>query len=113
MRFLRGLQFAAIILATGCAALQDLNALSAALEQQYHTRPAVALNNGSHLRITFQNIPAGAFVPESVATFAKAHYPRADSLEDITIAYTQVTSTGPLTVTRTEPPSTFVVRNLP
>jgi hypothetical protein len=93
--------------------LQDLNTLSDALEQQYHSRPAVTLNNGSHLRITFQNVPAGAFIPESVATFAKAHYPHADSLSDITIAYTQVTTTGPLTVTRTDQPSTFLVRNLP
>ena len=86
MRLLRGLLLGAVILAIGCAVFKDLNALSSALEQRYHTRPAVALNNWSHLRITFQNIPDGMFAPESVASFAKAHDPRTDSPEDITIA---------------------------
>jgi len=113
MRLLKGLLLGAVILAIGCAVFKDLYALSSALEQRYHTPAKVTLNNGSHLRITFENVPAGMFDPESVATFAKAHYPRADSLEDITIAYAQVTRTGPVTVTRTDPPSTFLVRNLP
>ena len=113
MRFPRCLPLVAIVLAIGCGVFKDLNALSSALEVRYNTRPTVMLSNGSHLRITFHNVPDGTFAPESVAAFAKAHYPRADSLDDITIAYVQITRIGPLTVTRTDRPSTFRVRSLP
>lgn len=112
MHRLRTVLLATAAIVIGCAALKDLNVLSSALAQRYHTQATVTLSNGSHLRITFQNVPAGAFDPESVARFAKANYPRADSLDDITIAYVQVTSTGPLTVTHTDAPTTFLVRDL-
>lgn len=112
MRSRQIIGLAAAVVAGGCAELRDLNALSSALEQQYHASASVNLNNGSHLRITFQNVPTAAFAPESVAMFAKGHYPHAEQLEDITIAFAQVTRTGPLTVTRTDAPSTFSVRDL-
>ena len=103
---------AAVVMAGGCAELKDLTALSSALEKQYHVRASVDLNNGSHLRITYENVPTGAFAPESVARFAKGHYHHAERLEDITIAFAQVARTGPLTVTRTDAPSKFSVRDL-
>lgn len=99
-------------MAGGCAELKDLTALSSALDEQYHVRASLNLHNGSHLRITFENVPTDAFAPESVARFAKGRYHHAEQLEDITIAFAQVTRTGPLTVTRTAAPSTFSVRDI-
>ena len=113
MRSLRAVALAALAVALGCADLKNMQLLSSALVQRYGTQPTVALNNGSHLRITFQNVPTGTFDPESVATFVKAHYPAADSLEDISIAYATTRTSGDLTVTRTEAPTTFRVHDLP
>lgn len=108
--------------ALGCADLKSLAALSTALGQEYHAQPSVSLNNGTHLRITFRNVPDVTSGPESgtreqfarnVAVFAKGHYATAASLDDITIAFAQVSTTGPLTVTRTDAPITFRIAELP
>lgn len=108
--------------ASGCADLKNLATLSTALGQEYHTQPSVSINNGTHLRITFQNVSDSTSGPgagtkeqfaRSVAVFAKRHYPTAASLDDITIAFARVSTAGPLTVTRTDAPFTFRMGELP
>ena len=111
-----------ILLAGACADLQDLMTLSSSIREHYGAAANVNLTNHSHLRITFQNLPEGALKVDStgrgqfardVAAFAKAHYPKAAELEDVTIAFATVKSTGPITITHTDAPYSFAVRDLP
>lgn len=70
----------------------------------------------------FQNAPLEAMKLDSagrdtfardVATFAKAHYPKAEVLDDISVAFASVSQTGPLTVTKPGAPYSFRPRDLP
>ena len=108
--------------AVACADLKDITALAGAIQTEYKTPANVSVNNGSHLRITFQNAPLAAMKMDSagratfarqVATFAKAHYPKAGQLDDISVAFANVTQAGPLTVTRTDAPYSFRPGELP
>ena len=48
-----------------------------------------------------------------VATFVKSNYTNAARLEDVTIAFSHVRSLGPVTITHTESPYTFAMREIP
>jgi hypothetical protein len=82
----------------------------------------VKLSNDTHLILTFQRSPAAlekadsagrAQFAEDVATFAKGQYPRAARLQDVTIAFSNVTSMGPITITHSDAPYTFRMEDLP
>jgi hypothetical protein len=93
-----------------------------ALKKEYHVPANVNLNNRTHLSITFQSPPAAVakgdeaareWVAREAATFAKQHYLEAGQLDDITITFANVSNYGPVTVTRTDTPFSFRVRDLP
>lgn len=122
MRHSRSLAIAAILVTAGCADIRDMMKLSTAMREHYHMPASINLNNGSHLAITFQNVPVESLKLDSagvegfargVATFAKDHYPRAAQLEDVTVGFATVSSTGPLTLTRTDPPHRYRMSELP
>ena len=92
---------------TACDALKDVMALATALDTQYHVPMNVNINNGSHLVITVVNAPQAEWAEDDrkafaheVAAFAKGHYARSASLDDITVVFQSSKSTGPVTVTR-------------
>lgn len=101
---------AALVLAASVAAcdgLKDLSTVYTALGEHFHEPMNVNLNNGSHLVITLVNVPerelddAGREAyAHDVAAFAKSHWPHPGTLDDITVAYSSQSSTGPLTITR-------------
>jgi hypothetical protein len=122
MRILSLLAASMAVVTVGCADIRDLGSLSGQLAQEFHAPASLNLSNGSHLRITFQNLPPGMYASadsgrqqfaRDVARFAKAHYAKASQLQDITIAFTQVTNAGPVSVTRSDAPYSFPVRDLP
>lgn len=122
MRPLRLVPVLALLLVAACADMKALFALSSALQRQYGVAATVTLSNDSHLVITFQEPPpamakadsAGrAQVAESIAAFAKAHYPGAGQLEDVTVAFAHVRTMGPLTITQRDAPYSFAVHDLP
>ena len=108
------------VLLSGCDGFKDTLALSGAIQKQYGVPANVNLTNGSHLIITFQNLPQQtkgdstdrAKFAAQVASFTKAHYAHADELDDVTIAFAQVKSAGPLTLTRTDAPYTFATKDI-
>jgi hypothetical protein len=113
MRHSRYVALAILLTASACGDLKDIMAVSTAVQEHYHMPASINLNNGSHLAITFQNASVQSLKLDSagldgfargVAAFAKAHYAKAPQLEDVTVAFATVSSTGPLTVTRTEAP---------
>jgi len=120
MRFLRLLALLALPALAACADLKNVMALAEALQVHYHLPANVNINNGSHLAITFQNVDASlktdsagrAAFAHDVAVFAKAHYPAAEELDDISIRFATVSSSGPLTTTRTDAPYSFTVAEL-
>ena len=99
------------VAAFGCTMVGELKglvALQRRLAAEYHTNAiSVNINNAVHLTVTFANSPMGQ-LPEDeregaargVATFVLGHYPRADTLRTITVAFSSRTSAGPLTITR-------------
>ena len=104
----RGLAaFAVVALVAGCEAFKDLSAVATALDGRFHEPMNVNINNGSHLVITLINAPerelddAGreAYAQE-IAAFAKSRWPHPHALDDVTVAYSSVSRTGPLTITR-------------
>jgi hypothetical protein len=106
----------------GCSDFKAMFALSAALQKEYHVPANVNLNNRTHLSITLQNLPAGLLdgddssrqrFARELATFAKSHYAESSRLDDITIAFANVRGYGPVTVTRTDAPFSFRIRELP
>jgi len=113
---------AGVLAAVGCADLKDIMAVAGAVEKQYHMPVNVNLNNHSHLAITFQNASLESMKLDStgvdgfarnVASFAKAHYAKRAELEDVSVVFARVSSTGPLTVTRTDAPYVFKASELP
>jgi hypothetical protein len=121
MRFVRLSSLAALALLGACGDVKSVMALSSALQTQYHLPANVRINNGSHLAITFQNADrtlkldslGRASFARDVAAFAKAHYSKASSLTDVTVAFANVSSTGPVTITRGEGQYVFQSSELP
>jgi hypothetical protein len=121
MRLLRLIAITAAVLLAGCADLKEIVNLAVAIQQQYKAPVNVNIHNKSHLVITFQNAPQGAVKADNseraglareVAKFAITHYKKAADLEDVTIAFADVSSNGPVTITRTERPYTFSIGEL-
>ena len=120
-QLLRLIGIAAALTLGACADFKEILALSAALQEQYHAPANVMINNGSHLVVTFQNLPQESFKSDSagkqrfardVAMFAKAHYPDSAKLDDITIVFASVKSAGAITITRSDAPYSFATREL-
>lgn len=121
-RIMATLALATSLAAAGCADLRGLASLSAGLRSQYGLPANVNLNNGSHLRITFQNLPpdkvpddssARAQFAHDVAAFARHHYPDASRLDDISVAFATVSKTGPVTISKVDGSYDFPVKSLP
>lgn len=121
MRLLRLIAITAAVLVAGCADIKEIVNLAVAIQQEYKAPANVNVRNKSHLVITFQNAPQAAAKADNVeraefargvARFATAHYKKAAELEDITIAFADVSSNGPVTVTRTDAPYRFSMREL-
>src|SRR5262245_14329753 len=119
MRLLRLIAIAAAVLAAGCADLKEIVNLAIAIQEQFKAPANVNIMNGTHMMITFRSAPTGAAksdntdraaIAREVARFATTHYTKAAQLEDITIAFAEVSSSG--AVTRTERPYTFPIREL-
>lgn len=117
----RRLVVVAAVLLIGCAGLRDLLTLSGALQKQFGAAANVNLSNGSHLIVTFPNLPEETLKAEGgdraklaadVAHFVKVHYAQANELNDITVAFAQVKSAGPLTMTRTDAHYSFAAKDL-
>jgi hypothetical protein len=111
-----------MVAAVACADLKDIMAVSKAVQDRYHMPANVNLNNRSHLTITFQNAPVASMKLDSagleefargVAAFAKSHYPKASELEDVTVTFATVSDNGPITITKTDAPHRYAVRDLP
>lgn len=114
--------FSASLAAAGCADLRGLATLSADLRSQYGVPANVNLNNGRHLRITFQNVPpekvagdssARARFARDVAAFARHHYPDASRLDDISVAFATVSTKGPVTISKVDGSYDFPIDALP
>lgn len=106
---------------SACSAMKGIMNFAQAVTAEYRAPVNVSERNGKHLVITFQETPpalqgasdsARAAFARDVATFAKAHYPDAAKLEDVTIGFASTTSVGPLTVTRSDAPYQFELREL-
>ena len=113
---------AGLLVVTGCGDLRDITTVAEAIQAQYHVPASIRIGSGGHLAITFQVAPTGTHGPDSattaefahgVAAFAKAHYPKAAQLEDVTVQFATVSRSGPLTVTRTAAPYVFPAGELP
>jgi hypothetical protein len=111
-----------LLAVVACDDLRDVMAVSSAVQERYHMAANVRLNNNSHLAITFQNAPVASMKLDSagleefargVAAFAKAHYPKAKQLEDVTVAFSTVSDNGPITIERTEAPHRYLASELP
>jgi hypothetical protein len=114
----------AVFVLAACAQFKDMLALSSALQKQYGVQAMVKMTNSTHLTITFDQIPdavekagddstARAQFAREAARFVKANYPGAAELEDVTIAFSHVRSLGVVTITHTEAPYTFAMRDIP
>ena len=121
MRLLRLFAITVLVVVAGCADLKEIVNLAVDIQQQYKAPVNVNINNKSHMVITFQNAPQSAVKADNaeraelareVAKFATTHYKKAAELEDVTIAFADVSSTGPVTVTRTERPYKFSIGEL-
>ena len=104
----------------GCGDLKSIASFAFAVNREFHLPVKVNVSNGQHMTITFENAPAdhlkdslsrGDFA-YLVARFAKAHYAKADSLSDVTIAFRSVSSYGPVTITNDDTPFVFAIRNI-
>ena len=118
---LRFVVVTAVLTLGACGDLKEVMALSAALQEQYHAPANVSINNGSHLTVTFQNLPQESFKGDSagkerfardVAMFAKTHYRDSAKLDDIRIVFASVKSAGAITITRSDAPYSFAARDL-
>jgi len=121
MRLTRVVVALLALTAVACADLKSGVALSEAIQAQYHLPANVAINNGSHLTVTFPKDAvaelkltddARASFARSVAGFAMSHYHGGTPLSDVRIAFQSVSNTGPITVTRTDAPFTFTASEL-
>lgn len=121
---MRLLRFLAVVLAAttvaSCADLKDIVTLASQLQERYHVDANVKVTNGSHLYIDVQNAAAAAKLDSTgkaelardIAAFAKAHYPRGGQLEDVSVAFSSVSHTGPITVARFGTPYSFAASEL-
>ena|ERR1043165_4254299 len=103
----------------GCGDLKAVALFARDVNREFQMPVNVNITNGSHLRITFRNVPdrlndstARSDFAYRVAQYAKSRYPKADSLKDVTIAFADVKSVGPVSVTRTEAPFVFKLRDI-
>jgi hypothetical protein len=117
-RALLALAFA--VVTSGCEGLKDLSTVYTALGEHFHEPMNVNINNGSHLIITLVNAPESALddagreaYARDIAAFAKSRWPHPGALDDITVAYSSQSSTGPLTVTRSNGVYRWTVAQLP
>lgn len=110
-----------VLVAMGCADMKAVLALAADLQKEYHVQAAVNISNATDLTITFPQAAIDEMELDSaehrafarrVAMFAKAHYVNAAELERIRVTSSQTSSSGPLTITRTQTPYSFEVREL-
>ena len=115
---------AAVLLLAACGEMKAMLALALALQKQYGVAASVKETNEAHLTVTFDQLPdavekaggdstARARFAQDAASFVKAKYAGAARLQDITIAFSHVRSVGPVTITHTEAPYTFAMRDIP
>ena len=83
--------------------------LAQALNERYRQPVKVNINNRSHLVITFQSAPVTASSADEreafareVAVFAREKYVNAQTLDDITVAFIDAKSFGPVNVTSSQ-----------
>lgn len=116
------LALVAIVVLAACADLKELMTFMGALQAEYRMPANVNLANGGHLQITFQSLTPDlqkadssdrASFARDVAIFTKSHYPRPARLEDVTVAFANVSSMGPVTITRSDGAYSFRMRELP
>lgn len=100
---------AGLVVSAGCQQLKDVAAVYGALDEHFHRQMNVTINNNSHLVITVVNAPehelddAGREAyARDIAVYAKSRWPHPDALEDITVAYSTVNKTGPITFTNND-----------
>lgn len=74
---------AAVLVLAGCDDLEAMLTLSSAVQRHYGVQPVVKVTNEAHLTITFD------------------------------LAFAHVRSLGPLTITHTDAPFTFAMRDIP
>jgi hypothetical protein len=118
-RFIQFVALGCLVTAIGCQAIKDVMALSGALQAEYHL-PANVNIGGGHLAITFQNVDPSlkldstgrADFARNVATFAKTHYAEAASLTDIRVTFATQSTSGPLTITKTDASFVFQAADL-
>lgn len=106
--------------ALACGDLRDIMSLEQGLVREFH-EPGINinLNVSGQLAIAFANSPA-ADLPDSereayarrVAEYVRDHFPRYDALTSISVGFTSVKRTGPLTVTNAPVPYRFTPRDL-
>ncbi|MFN2563707.1 MAG: hypothetical protein ABR499_01680 [Gemmatimonadaceae bacterium] len=123
-RVRRGIWIAARVLAAAqlaaCADLKAVNDLAVELQARYPSLTNVAVNNRSHLVLTFDRAvvanldSAGrkAFAFEA-ARFARTRFRGARPLEDVSVAFVERSARGPVTITRTERPYRWPLAELP
>ena len=106
---------------SGVRDIKAVMALSEAIQAEYHMPAHVAINNGSHLTVTFPKEAVAdlklsdedrADFARRVARFAVAHYRSGTSLSDVRIAFQSVSNAGMVTVTSTDAPYTFAASEL-
>lgn len=109
------------LFALGCADLKALSQLSADLHREYHVVVGLSISNGTTFTITFPQTTidemkldsaGSAAFARGVAQFANTHYANSGTLRYINVTSAEITSDGMMTVTRTQPPYTFAVREL-
>jgi hypothetical protein len=94
-----------ILLATSCQDLSDIVAVQKALAKEYDEPMHLSLAQGQ-LTLTLQNSRAGELdslrqraVARRIARLARQNHPRPDRLRRVTVNFTSVSRTGPLTMT--------------
>lgn len=116
-RLLGALAF--LVLASACEGMADLMALQKALTEEYKEPVNVNLTTAGDLTITFVNSEGGSAdstrqrtLARRMARFAYRSYPRRERIRSLTIAFSSVSKTGPLTVTRPQGHYTWSAREL-
>jgi len=109
----------AAVLVWGCADLKEIMSLDVALMSEFHEQ-GIHIDLSNHaLTVTFAN-STRATEPDSakaafawqVAEFVRDHYPHYSSLETITVGFSKVSKTGPVTVTTGEASYQFTPHDL-
>lgn len=119
----RRLHLACVLALAGCvgeaqlATLKDLQRVQRELADAYKQPVKVAVMNGSDLTLTFGRMPASDSLAvdewaRAAATLAARRYSQADRLERIHVAFQEVRSAGPVTITRDRGRFTFAAADL-